>query len=38
VETEPTVLPVLAAEKNVAIAPTEPMLVSQVEKQGIPNR
>ncbi len=37
VETEPTVLPVLAAEKNVVIAPTEPMLVSQVEKQGIPN-
>jgi hypothetical protein len=38
VETEPTVLPVLASEKNVVIAPTEPLLVSQVEKQGIPNR
>ncbi len=38
VETEPTALPVLASEKNVVIAPTEPMLVSQVEKQGIPNR
>ena len=38
VETEPTVLPVFASEKNVVIAPTEPLLVSQVEKQGIPNR
>ena len=37
VETEPTVLPVLAAEKNVTIAPTDPLLVSQVKKQGIPN-
>jgi hypothetical protein len=38
VETEPTVLPVLASEKNVVIALAEPLLVSQVEKQGIPNR
>jgi hypothetical protein len=38
VETEPTVLPVLASEKNVVIAPAEPQLVSQVEKQVIPNR
>ncbi len=38
VETSPTVLPVLATEKNVVIAPTEPLLDSQVVKRGIPNR